>query len=339
MTPDDLYKKLIRAIKKNDLELVRELLAKGPYVREGYTFFTPEIIEPDVYLKTSLLVHACKHGNREIQEELLDTWRDVNSIDTLGSTALMYACTLGNVDSVRILLDRGANISIKDPEGKTVLMYALQQGNLEIAEILLDRGADMSIKNPEGKTVFSYFIEGIPRNNKHTIEEFKQFMTSFIRKGIRPETIFKEINRIDNTYDQKTGPIKLDVIIGGINRVLASLWRTTEIIIPSGSTTLTRSAREKLTPEVLKNTFIKNVMNLLTELDKIQNTLNRKKYKSKEVKNKLLNDLDIDYSRNSILLQFLLNNDNVKKRKRKRKNTETIEPINNNKRLFDRTNH
>lgn len=122
--------RLFNALTSNDIELVKELLAKGVDVNaqdeDGYT---PLII-------------ACRKGRTEIIKLLLKH-KDID-FNTQGrdkETALMKACIYNHVDAAKLLLERkDININFESDEGYTALKWAIEYKRAEIINLLEQRG-------------------------------------------------------------------------------------------------------------------------------------------------------------------------------------------------------
>jgi ankyrin repeat protein len=92
---------------------------------------------------------ACRNGNLNEVQKLLDEGAVVNWTNECGCAALYYACFKGHVRVVKLLLDRGAQMDIKHGEE---LMMASQFGHVEIVKLLLDNGAHINIQSDGGWT-------------------------------------------------------------------------------------------------------------------------------------------------------------------------------------------
>ena len=119
-------------------------------------------------------------------KEALDNGSPVDEIDDVGRTALWFACKHGENDICQLLLDRGADVRLKsmelgippilcacgskwqhtecmhlllkasaepnssDIKGWTPLMYAAMSGNVETIKMLLKAGADRTATVQQG---------------------------------------------------------------------------------------------------------------------------------------------------------------------------------------------
>ena len=67
-------------------------------------------------------------------------------------TPLLYACKNGNKEIVNLLIDLGVNINWKDNKGNTCKHYAVSSGNDSLVKKLIMFGADKSHKNEKEET-------------------------------------------------------------------------------------------------------------------------------------------------------------------------------------------
>lgn len=120
---DDLNEELLAAVRQNNVEAVKALLAKGASVNAKSSYGqTP-------------LFFAADRGNLEIAKILLDKGVDVNAKDTFyNTTAVAWAANKQRVEMVRLLLEKGAS----DVEG--VLMSGVQNGNPEMVQTVIASG-------------------------------------------------------------------------------------------------------------------------------------------------------------------------------------------------------
>jgi ankyrin repeat protein len=72
---------------------------------------------------------------------------DVNLTGILGTTALMFACKNGNINMVNELINNGADIHVKDCQNKNALSYAYENGSENIVLLLLIKGSKIVVNN------------------------------------------------------------------------------------------------------------------------------------------------------------------------------------------------
>jgi ankyrin repeat protein len=81
-----------------------------------------------------------------------------------GMTPLLYACRNGNKEISNLLIDLGANINWKDNKGNTCLHYAVSSGNDSLVKKLIMFGADKKSKNEKEETPLDIALKS--NNNK-----------------------------------------------------------------------------------------------------------------------------------------------------------------------------
>lgn len=175
---------LIKAVKKEDIELVQELLERGADVNfqdkdGGWTPLHNAVQSGRKDIVDLLLrfgADPCRRkkngatpfiiaglvGNVELLQLFLSKGADVNESDENGFTAFMEAASYGKVDALRFLHEKGAKVNLgrktkEDQErlrkgGATALMDAAQNGHLEVVKVLLDEmGADVKARDNMGR--------------------------------------------------------------------------------------------------------------------------------------------------------------------------------------------
>lgn len=133
---------LLEAVKANDLEEVKRLLASGASTeaREGtFTVLMVALSQPQL--------------NLDIITALLDAGADLKAGNGSGDRALVYAVRGGDVSALRLLLNRGADVNAQRMMGgETALHRAVEAGNLEVINTLVLYGADVNLPNNYGIT-------------------------------------------------------------------------------------------------------------------------------------------------------------------------------------------
>lgn len=154
---------IIRAIRDNDLNKVKELLSTG--------------IDPngmDKYKNTPLCV-AIGHGHLDIVKELLSVGANPNIVDRFDRTPLHYAVCLKRSGIIKELLSARANPNIMNKSDHTPLHYAIQTRCIKIIKMLLSAGADPNIVRC-GRNLFQ---EAFDSNNPNIIKVFEDYLPSF----------------------------------------------------------------------------------------------------------------------------------------------------------------
>lgn len=141
-------RKLFRAIENNDYVAAKYAVEHGAFIDLPYHLLE---IQEIMFTNPTPLISACKNGNRQIVELLLDNGADINRQDGLcGETPLLAALhgTKQNRFSLaKYLIDRGANI------------YISQKNNSPLWETLSVLETDNSQTIEEGYALFQYLME------------------------------------------------------------------------------------------------------------------------------------------------------------------------------------
>ncbi|OGP52762.1 MAG: hypothetical protein A2Y65_03625 [Deltaproteobacteria bacterium RBG_13_52_11] len=108
---------LFSAVEKNDIQKVKELIAKGA----------------DVNVKeehgNTPLIKAASRGYTEIAELLIAKGADVNAQNwSMGNTPLILAASWGHTGTTKLLIAKGADVNAKAKDGQTPLMGAAYSG-------------------------------------------------------------------------------------------------------------------------------------------------------------------------------------------------------------------
>ncbi|KAJ7208875.1 ankyrin repeat-containing domain protein [Mycena pura] len=110
--------------------------------------------------------------NRDIScaSLLLDTYPDLEALDSSGETALFIAAKDGLLDFVQLLVEHGANVNAKsietfgiiEREGWTILQITSHHGHRDIVQFLLEHGADTELHiDGDDTTALHYAITGV----------------------------------------------------------------------------------------------------------------------------------------------------------------------------------
>ena len=140
MTQEELNKKLLDAVRINNISEVEEAMSLGADVNSA---------DDDGWTP---LIYAAYRGNTDITILLLKHRTNINAVDKYGNTALMRACWNDYTDIARLLLKHGAKTDLKNRNGDTALINACRKGYTDITRLLIEHGADINIINSTGLT-------------------------------------------------------------------------------------------------------------------------------------------------------------------------------------------
>jgi ankyrin repeat protein len=134
---------LSQAVASEEIEVVRELIAKGETTNgrdANYDDITPLFI-------------AVENGNYDIAKLLLDHGANVNAADKRNRTPLMFLDDDATVELVDLLLRAGADIHAKDDNGNSVLLATLRSIDVTVLNALIAAGADINVTDESGDTL------------------------------------------------------------------------------------------------------------------------------------------------------------------------------------------
>jgi ankyrin repeat protein len=169
---------MIKAVKFNDVNAVKKLLAKGvdpnlkddtgiPLIVLGAREKSNEVVEllgadsrtnleqPDSAGENALML-AALNNDLLLAQWLVAKGAEVNKT---GWTPLHYAATSGNDALVKMLIEASAYIDAGSPNGTTPLMMAARGGHITTVKLLLDEGADLRVKNQLGLTAIDFAVK------------------------------------------------------------------------------------------------------------------------------------------------------------------------------------
>lgn len=120
---------LLKAIKKGDVEQVKNLIAQGADVNCVNAF------------DESALGVAVREGKLEIVKLLINAGADVNRINTFQESVLMTAVKTGNLEIVKLLIGAGADIHYKNRFNESAFTIAKKYKFTEISFFLAEANA------------------------------------------------------------------------------------------------------------------------------------------------------------------------------------------------------
>ncbi|XP_029791111.1 2-5A-dependent ribonuclease isoform X2 [Suricata suricatta] len=193
---------LMKAVKKEDIKLVQQLLEGGADVnfQEKEWGWSPlhNAVQNGQEDIVDLLLHyganpclrkkngatpfiiAGIEGNVKLLELLLSKGAEVNECDANGFTAFMEAAVNGKVEALRFLYKNGAKVNLsrrtKEDQkklgkgGATALMDAAENGHVDALKILLDEmGADVKSQDNMGRNALIYALRHSDDRNVEVI--------------------------------------------------------------------------------------------------------------------------------------------------------------------------
>jgi ankyrin repeat protein len=103
------------------------------------------------------LYWASKNGHDKIVELLISKF--VNAKDNIEHSGPLHMASVnGNLKIVEMLISSGALVNDKNYGEVSPLHMASENGNLEVAEFLIEKGADVNAENRDGATPLNYAI-------------------------------------------------------------------------------------------------------------------------------------------------------------------------------------
>lgn len=137
---------VMKAVQKNDVTRMRELIAGGADVNE---------LDPN---GDAPLVMAAYLGHTEVVRLLLQAGADVTAVDPgMKATALHAAAYAGRTDTARLLIEHGVEVDRQGPKnGYTALHDAIWENNIDTARVILEAGANLTLKSHSGETPLDF---------------------------------------------------------------------------------------------------------------------------------------------------------------------------------------
>ena len=192
---EDEFVKAMIACQTNDIQIVKNY--KGDINDKVLWHSTKEY----AYVpEQSLLSIACRYGNIDIVEYLLNKKAKVDDQDEYGSTPLHYASMKGHLDVIKLLVKYDANVNKKackqfvriykpgtDKQTgtfETPMHNACRMGHLNIVEYLLSVGGEKSLnmKDHFGRTPKYYCEEGEWIEQTPKLKEIESFLNNYTVK-------------------------------------------------------------------------------------------------------------------------------------------------------------
>ena len=153
-----VYDNLIKGIKHDDLDIVREILRNN---EDDHIDFNYKDLDGN-----TLLILAVKVENENIVKILVDHGANVNETNDNKQTPLMYAVILNYINIVKYLLKNGADVNLRDGDDHTINDYANIYGVDDKIMALLEENNYDQLDYSDNK---SMLIEAIKRGNINAV--------------------------------------------------------------------------------------------------------------------------------------------------------------------------
>ena len=163
---------LISAIRENNINQVRELVAAGVNVNQ-------ENHNGDISL-----IKAIFKGNIDIIKLLIEAEANVNQENKNGDTPLRQAISGNKIDIINLLIEAGANVDQEDENADTPLIKAIFKGDIDIIKLLIEAGANVNQENDNGQTpLIKAIILYISEKERPIYKNLINIIKLFINKG------------------------------------------------------------------------------------------------------------------------------------------------------------
>ncbi len=172
----EIDKNLQKAIDKNDIRTVKELMAQGVDINSSDSYgctplmlaagwgrieITRLLIKSGATYDSRYLRSFAAAGLNDLVEELIKKGADINAVDEYGYTALMLAADNGHTDTAILEINNGAkyDAKYKTKYGSTYLQFFAKIGLNEYIKELLNQGADINGKSKGNDTALKVASE------------------------------------------------------------------------------------------------------------------------------------------------------------------------------------
>jgi len=116
-----------------------------------------------------ILLEGAEDGNADAVCHALDLGVDVNSVNTVGSSALLLASIKGHCFIADILIKRGADVNLVNPQGWSPLHGACYFGHVGVVGLLLKHSADINALNDLNRAPGSEYDTTVRLNVRQVI--------------------------------------------------------------------------------------------------------------------------------------------------------------------------
>ncbi len=138
---EDIQKTFQEAVRNNDVETARRMIAAGADVNASY-----QVVYKDNSTYTEYPIFQCLDDTRlEMLAFLLEVGADVNVQNKYGDSPLGESVSYYEPQCVKKLIENGANLNIRDEEGVTPIFFAIIGRQPDILRILIENGAAVNV--------------------------------------------------------------------------------------------------------------------------------------------------------------------------------------------------
>lgn len=184
---------LMDAVNHGNLFAVRMLVESGVSVHTGYAFQSASV--PEISPEGQIAIHNYIEDNMDTITVIASS-ADYNNLN-----ALMLACRAGNMDIIQYLIQRGASINSINENGKSPLIFASDRGYLEVVRYLVGQGADIALVDNYGRNALDYASE----SGHHEVVRFLNDYLDIHNIGLSLDSILDQQIQDLVYQDDKTG--------------------------------------------------------------------------------------------------------------------------------------
>ena len=142
----------------------------------------------------TLLILACKEGNRQLVEILLDHKANPNLANYYGYTPLYFALEKKHYYIVDILADFDVDFDYMDKNGRTYLAYYINRGDIDVISFILSRGASANTRDIMG---IHPLTQAIHLNNLDIVKILVKYGTDITSPELFPVYEALRVGNID----------------------------------------------------------------------------------------------------------------------------------------------
>lgn len=267
----NINKKLQEAFENKDLVSAKELVRK---VKSLNTLYRVHHVTLPLLLRL-FVANACKDvGWFEFYKDVLSEGGkiDLNTDVCSSGTALSYACREGNRDVTELLLNHGADVNkVSAFSGETPILIALKNNDHNLANLLFQHGAKMDVSLKLEEVIAANSCNQSSKYTKETMEVLLQYTSP------RQNTLMLMYFSNNNiSTDEDIEIVKLLLEKGADLTVKNAYGKTSKnLATEKGNTELIGLFNQKLgiEPNSLENSFVMIPEDLT--LNKIQDILNK----------------------------------------------------------------